>query len=303
MYRLFNMLGRRRFSVNGRRPGLAHVLAALLHAHGWGRSCAMGAAGLLILWPIMARPCAFAADIGAADIGYVQQGRKCSHIKDRVQRLLCFDELFKSTMEQFKVEEVEKAPKKQVGPIRLMATVLERQRAAGETSWIMRARPWHQNVLLTAEDYEHTLLGRADRDMAGATGPWSAQSVDIFMTMNEADAAPGRPLDDKAILLLSCENDITTLGVLLPKPIRTLQANLSLSAGSGSLFKLNWRDVENGDVVIAGRGLESIDTIKTIANYSRVQLQVTYPEGSRSFVFDMHDLKDRLKPLRTACHW
>lgn len=247
----------------------------------------------------------FIGDDGfAADISFMKEGRKCSYIKDRVQRLLCFDDLFKSTLEQAQIEKAPEIRIKAAGPMRLMATVLEEQRAPGEKNWIMRARPWRETILLPTDDRERGFTGRHTQDGRSAPGKWSAQSVDIFMTMKEeTDAHKEQAFPEKAILMLSCENDITTLGVLLPKPIKTLQANLSLSAGNGSTFKLNWRDVENGDVVIAGRGLESIDTIKTIANYERVLLQVTYPEGPRSFVFDMHDLKDRLKPLRTACHW
>lgn len=247
----------------------------------------------------------FIGDDGfAADISYMKEGHKCSHIKDRVQRLLCFDDLFKSTLEQPQIEKAPEIRIKAAGPMRLMATVLEEQRAPGEKNWIMRVRPWRETMLLTPYDHERGFTGRHTQGGRSAPAEWNAQSVDIFMTMKEeTDAHKERAFSEKAILMLSCENDITTLGVLLPKPITTLQANLSLSAGNGSTFKLNWRDVENGDVVIAGRGLESIDTIKTIANYERVLLQVTYPEGPRSFVFDMHDLKDRLKPLRTACHW
>jgi|GEM_PF-1445677 len=242
----------------------------------------------------------------ASEVVYAREGRKCSRIKDRVQRLLCFDDLFKSTLEQAKIESVPEIPAKQAGPIRLMATLLEEQRVSGETNWIMRMRPWHQAMLLTSADYEHGFSGKTGQylsDEQFSPRLREGEAVDIFMTMREAGIPKNQLFANKAILMLSCENDITTLGVLLPKPITTLQANLSLSSGSGSLFRLNWRDVENGDVVIAGRGLESIDTIKTIANYERVQLQVTYPEGARSFFFDMHDLKDRLKPLRTACHW
>lgn len=81
-----------------------------------------------------------------------------------------------------------------------------------------------------------------------------------------------RPAGEKALLLLTCENNITTLGVILPRPINTLQANLSLSGDQGPVLRPNWRDVENGDVIIAGRGLESINTIKTIAGNGRIQL-------------------------------
>ncbi|MHC5308062.1 type VI secretion system-associated protein TagO [Bartonella sp. LJL80] len=235
-----------------------------------------------------------------------QEGKKCIEITDRVQRLLCFDDVYKSPVAKVEPIAVENTTKIVTGPMRSMAETLERQRVAGDMKWITRARPWQETMLLTEDDYMRILNARSNREPAddnSAKLEWTAQTVDIFMTMKEADVPADRPQADEAIMMLSCENDITTLAVLLPKPIMTLQANLSLSSGNGSIFKLNWRDVENGTVVIAGRGLESIASIKTISNYARVQLQVNYPEGPRAFIFDMNDLKDRLKPLRLACHW
>lgn len=233
------------------------------------------------------------------------EGKKCIEISDRVQRLLCFDEVYKSPVTKEKTTTVENKTKNIAGPIRIMAETLERQRIEGDMNWIMRARPWQETMLLADNDYNSMLNGK-EKSIEHGGGPdheWTAQAVDIFMTIRNSNNFVDNANVDNAIMMLSCENDITTLAVLLPKPIKTLQANLLLSSNSGSIFKLNWRDVENGTVVIAGRGLESIATIKTISNYSRVQLQVNYPEGSRTFVFDMNDLKDRLRPLRLACHW
>lgn len=248
----------------------------------------------------------FSGTAFADNKNYVDEGIKCTKITDRVQRLLCFDETFKSPIRQVNINISPPDLKKPDGPLRLMANALERQRDRDDDNWIIRARPWQQTMLLTLADFDRILVSGVNKQPDSENAiqhEWTPQTVDIFMTMREADVPAERPGADEATMMLSCENDITTLAILLPKPIQTLQANLSMSSGSGSIFKLNWRDVENGTVVIAGRGLESIDSIKTIANYSRVQVQVNYPEGPRAFVFDINNLKDRLKPLRTACHW
>ncbi|UXM95228.1 type VI secretion protein [Bartonella sp. HY329] len=235
-----------------------------------------------------------------------QKAMECRAIDDRMQRLLCFDELFKTPVEIKPVVIVPIEPVKTDGPIRSMAKNLETLRAVNDINWVLRMRPWQETMLLTQSDYENIIASPANRRGEGENAiehQWTPQTVDVFMTMKEADVSADRPSDDQAIMMLSCENDISTLAVLLPKPIKTLQANIALSSGSGSVFHLNWRDVEDGKVIIAGRGLESIDTIKTLANYKRLQLQVNYPDGPRAFVFDMNDIGSRLKPLRTACHW
>lgn len=237
-------------------------------------------------------------------------GATCRTLTDRVARLACFDTVYHTPIvpEQHKPDaQAQPGATNEVGPIRRLAKQMEASRPVGDPNWVVRVRPWREEGLLTEGDFDKRVSAKPVQVAMDPLGPVTAETADVFMTMHESAAAAEssnlRPADDQAILMLSCENDITTLGVLLPKPIETLQANLSLSGDRGSVFQLNWRDTENGDVVIAGRGLESIDTVQTIAAYGRVQLQVTYPEGTRAFVFDTADLKERLKPLRIACHW
>lgn len=244
----------------------------------------------------------------ADDASGLEKAIECSKIGDRVQRLYCFDTLFNSPVPTLTVRKNSEKPIEQPdGPLKTLADLLERQRTADDTTWVLRMRPWHETTLLTIDDFNRiltTALNRHSISENASEQSLTPQTVDVFLTTREANVPNNNNFTKEAIMMLSCENDITTLAVLLPKPINTLQANIILSSGSGSIFKLHWRDVENGGVVIAGRGLESIDTIKTIASYPRVQLQVNYPDdGPRVFIFDMNDLGNKLKPLRLACHW
>lgn len=242
--------------------------------------------------------CRAAAD----DDGLRAAGDRCRGVEDRVSRLLCFDDLFGTPIRAVDPKPLAAAA---TGPVRKLIEDIEAGRLADETGWLVRARPWHTLMLLGEQKYRQILASSPNRQPVGENSiphEWTPETVDVFMTRRQADAADAVP-DKPAILTLSCENDITTLGVLLPKPIRTLQAKLSLSGDQGSVLQLNWRDIENGDFVIAGRGLESIDTIKAIARFQRIQLQVGYPEGSRAFMFEIGDLSENLASLRTACHW
>ncbi|PYE85153.1 type VI secretion system-associated protein TagO [Phyllobacterium leguminum] len=257
-------------------------------------------------------PITFAAAMIATAVPAVAQGEadasrvtpeQCVSIADRVARLTCFDTVFKTPVPQAApapAPEAAASPKKDA-PIRRLAEQMEGTRGVDDSNWIVRYRPWHTSMLVDQMDQNR--LGTLTASSRPGDSEARVEAVDVFMTMKEADISPNRAADDRAILMLSCENDITTLGILLPKPISTLQANLSLSGDNRSTFRLNWRDVENGDVVIAGRGLESIETIKAITGYRRIQLQVNYPGGPRAFIFDLEDLNNRLKPLKAACHW
>lgn len=265
-------------------------------------------------WPIQTATC-MSIIIGPGLIGspaFAQHinppasAMACIDMVDRVARLACFDAAYNTPIASSEEQKSgdDQSPPLKAGPLRHLAQRLEQFRHGDEAGWIVRLRSWDEETLWTEEEFGSRLPGATVP--AAPSGPDTAPA-DVFMTMREIDADAavenGKSAGEKAVLMLSCENNITTLGVLLPRPINTLQANLSLSGDRGSVARLNWRDVENGDVIIAGRGLESINTIRTIAGYGRIQLQVTYPDAVRAFVFDTADLSSRLKPLTTACHW
>jgi len=247
-----------------------------------------------------------------------QAAQNCREIDDRMQRLLCFDTLFDTPLTQIKpadTQEEESLPQtklveaqdamKATRPIGQMIGEMERGRNRTDGGWITHIRQWQGEDIIWQGAKDIMNLSEAELGRGADVG----KRTDIFMTMIEVanevgtEQENGQETTDKAVLLLSCDNDITTLGLLLPRPIDTLTVSLSLSGSGGLSQRLNWRNVENGTLLIAGRGLESIDTIKAIAASPRIQFQVNYSQGSRAFVFNMHNLKEQLKPFRTACHW
>jgi len=264
---------------------------------------------LLLSWLILAYSSVVFAQMGgrSPDEGF-QGAEKCRLIRDNMQRLLCFDALFDTPLATMSSpESASQISSSQIMPVEVprerpigdMILAMERERAAGFEGWQVYIRRWQGGELAWSGAMDGINLSEAELTRNNS----ERNPVDIFMTMREAGVARDRAPSEQAILLLSCDNDITTLGVLLPQPINTLSANLSLSGPSGGQHRLNWRNVESGSLVIAGRGLESIETIKAIADYPRIQFQVTYPEGPRAFVFNMDGLKAKLRPFRIACHW
>jgi type VI secretion system VasI family protein len=222
---------------------------------------------------------------------------KCRSTGDRVARLACFDGIFATPTDTGSPAvtlgtPASPAPRSLPGPWQSLAEAQERLRQPGQLDWVSRIRPW-QAATYSADPALRTQAQQSD-------------TFDILLTMPELDLA-AKPdtarANDRATLLVSCENNITSLMVLLPKAIDGLQANMSLSSDSNTFSRLNWRDVENGGVISAGRGLESIDTLRTLFGRQRIQLQVNYLDGPRAFVFAVADLQEKLKPLRLACHW
>jgi len=233
---------------------------------------------------------------------------QCRLIEDNMQRLLCFDALFDTPLAMTPMQEntpettvflPSTSPNVIERPIGDMVLAMEQARPNGFEDWQIHIRRWQGGELSWEGSIAAANLNESDLHRDNS----ERNPIDIFMTMKQAEIAADRPKNERAVLLISCDNDITTLGVLLPQPINTLSANLVLSGPGGVVHRLNWRNVESGSLVIAGRGLESIDTIKAIANYPRIQFQVAYPDGPRAFVFNMRDLKAHLRPFRIACHW
>lgn len=236
----------------------------------------------------------------------------CRQMKDRVSRLDCFDRVFdiapvipETNPDQLMPQSVETV---QDGPVRQIALDQEKTRIKGQSGWVSRIRPWSESVFLSLEEFSTIKNSPINNEQEGSVRKhqWTDRNVDVFLTMLEKDIAAEaalKTLEEKAILMVSCENDITSLYVILPKPIKNPRAQLVLSAENRAPFSVSWRDVENGRVMSAGRGLESIDFIKTLSVLPLIRLQVKDENYNRAFTFEIDDLRSRVQPLRSACHW
>ncbi len=236
----------------------------------------------------------------------------CRILTDRVARLECFDTVFNvvipSPPPDPPVFPVEAKPAIIEGPIRTIAHRQEQGRVAEQKGWLTRVRPWKEEMFFSLDNFADIRRSAANQEPQGTVNAhrWTNETTDVFLTLSENSVAAGFPdknLSQKAVLMATCENKITSLYAVLPTPISNPRAKVTLSSDRGTVFTANWRDVEQGYVIGAGRGLESIDFLKSIASFKRVQLQLQDEQGSRSFVFDIENLSAKLSPLRTACRW
>jgi type VI secretion system protein VasI len=229
----------------------------------------------------------------------------CRMTADRIGRLACFDRLFATPIAIAAPKTLQAAPAESAASVvRRLALTQEEMRRPGQADWLLRLKAWNDDAYFPIESISD--LDRRRSEIAAQKPGWTLEASDLFLTMREADvaerAAPVR-LEEQAVLMISCENDITTLYFTLPRPVSDARTQVAVSSDRGAPLTLRWRDFESGDVILAGRGLESIDVLNTLVTFKRIQLQVKYDDGPRAFVFDIGDLGEKLRPLRQACHW
>lgn len=209
----------------------------------------------------------------------------CTAIVDRVARLACFDAAFQTPVEGLPdgPRPTGEAAAPPPGPLRRMAETLLAGRRPQERGWILR---WRASSAAALQP-------------AGTVPPVSrpadeTQAPDIFLlTVNEEGAE----------LMVSCDNNITTLAIVLGRPVPTLQTRVGAAADVATVAPEFWRDLEDGYVLTPGRGLPSIDMLRGLAGARRLQLQVWYPQAPRAYLFDVAGLGDNLPAVRAACRW
>lgn len=221
-----------------------------------------------------------------------EQIEACRKTEDRVRRLNCFDALFHVASPE--PAQATSAPARPSSPIRSLAFSQERERGS-LTAPLVRVRPWGSERLSPPPEASNAAREPGE----------SPAGADVFVSIAERPATldPPVPLDDRAVMLLTCEQDITGLYFVLPEPVADGRARVEIAGDRGSPMTLNWRDFGEGGVILAGRGLESIALIRSLWASRRLHVRVDYPKGPRAFVFEVEKLDEAVRPLRQACHW
>ncbi len=161
----------------------------------------------------------------------------CRATRDRVGRLLCFDALFKTPVEDSAAEtpppETAKVIRKP-SPLRELGLDQERGRPDGVAGALVRIRPWRSAAFVEPTTFEGILTGRAGQsaDLPADQRAWTADTADVFLTLREGDGVSplGRgTLDQRSVIMLACEDDITAFYILLPKPVGHARTKFALT--------------------------------------------------------------------------
>ncbi len=218
---------------------------------------------------------------------------QCRYIPSNVDRLYCYDDLFKATVntniqvEQPAGEKTDK-PAKELSPFIDAIQSIESRRQIDNSLFLSHIQ-YGINFVEKKEQYDPTLMRQL-----GEAG------YNVYLTKPSLSASQ----TFKPILTLSCINDITSLQIVLPKAYGNVHSSeITLSNGQGIEKKQRWRVLMEGQVLSAPRGLDSIRYIQSLFNYEFLNIQTTLNGHAIQATFDLHDLRKEIKPLSIACHW
>jgi type VI secretion system protein VasI len=114
---------------------------------------------------------------------------------------------------------------------------------------------------------------------------------------------PGRGNDKYSpILLLSCVDNITRLQIGLKKPIKKSVFNVSIVSEQGFVSKHRWRSSEDGYLLSAARGLESVRIIDSLLGHTRINFDLD-DVGLGQIFFNFDGFKEGIKVLSETCRW
>ncbi|MFW5443455.1 MAG: type VI secretion system-associated protein VasI [Methylococcaceae bacterium] len=200
----------------------------------------------------------------------IKTPEQCTTIKSSLKRLTCFDHYFKTPIVIENKKQVSQVLRNRTSKIMQMAMRVEQQRTDEQTGF------------LSDEMLEHELAGQQR----------------IILTTPAIGSSPPRPL-----LIISCINNITRLQIGLHQPINKGWIEISLGLNGGKQQTNSaWRMTGDGQIVDAGRGIPSINLLKTMQGQNRVQIH-SQDISLQGLTFDITGFTQQVKSLRLACHW
>jgi type VI secretion system protein VasI len=202
----------------------------------------------------------------AAD--YIIDISNCTSIRSSIQRLACFDKLF-DTPAYIEAINIPPALQPSYGVIDIIKQQ-ENQRQADS----------YDLLINTSIEHAETKQQR------------------VVLSAPAIGAIGIRP-----IFALSCIDNITRIQIILSQPLNATRTALSIQNEKGQqILSEQWKVIEGGYIVDAGRGIPSIQTAQRLKHSKRITLssdQATL-EG---LVFDLEKLPQHINQLATACHW
>lgn len=249
----------------------------------------------------------------------------CLQTVDRLNRLDCFDKLLGTPISVLSggtsPTAAPASSSQEKPPIAALAHAMEQARTAGDDGWQFRYSQVGSNDPLTLPE----LMAEAAAAPAAPPPPadidalpeksaaiYAAQNpgdllqpgtANVYLTMPETPPADATGPADRAILMLSCEANITTARLILPQPISLGPHTIEIRTASGRPETETWQAVADGTVLTNARGLTSIADITRWRTAPRTQMSLGIGNENRALLFEMGNLADMLPPLRRACQW
>lgn len=195
---------------------------------------------------------------------------ECTAIQSSLDRLACFDTYFKTPIY------LPNNTKPSISRVNYQPEILKIAHR------VEKNRPPETAGLLTQKTIGHEASGQKR----------------IILSAPAIGALPPRPL-----LLISCMNNITRLQIGFDQPLTEHSTRVTLTQNDMSTGgDYLWQIIEAGKIVDAGRGIPSINILKTISKYQRLLVQ-SDAQLLNGLTFDISGLKQALPEFRKACHW
>lgn len=189
----------------------------------------------------------------------------CTDISGRLERLACFDRVFETPLDAAEVFSFQQEKPEEW----VRAKQSENARNLDDTGFVLR--------------------------YANAEQPKSG----IWMT---ATALPdiGQDKSKMPILMFSCFDNISRVELVLPKP--TPAGVVKVVTASSFSISQRWLSDDSGNILRAGRGLPSIEVMKSLLSGPRAVVRSNEPEVG-NLTFDTSGLKQAIQPMRNVCRW
>ena len=105
----------------------------------------------------------------------------------------------------------------------------------------------------------------------------------------------------RPVLMFSCIDNITRLQIALFNSSEKRDTYVQVSTDR-TKFETRWFFRENGFLLEASRGLEGISEIQRLFKSNVLKL-ISDISAINGLTFNIQNLEQEIKPLRTACHW
>jgi type VI secretion system VasI family protein len=217
---------------------------------------------------------------------------RCRIISEASARLQCFDQLYDLSGSGEKTSaRTGRADGPATDALSIFLAQSESRRKNADDDWLVGRR-----------SVSSPSGGRAGDITAPSAQPDSTEG-DRFLTLSESINGQIRAGRQSALLYASCEGDITTFGLMLPRRTRGLTTKVELSLGTTDTVTEYWRAIGDGNILIPGRGLQSIGLIKAIPDQRLIELRIHDSDEPAVYTFNTKSLSKKVSLLRAACHW
>jgi type VI secretion system protein VasI len=163
----------------------------------------------------------------------VQQAGQCREVKERLERLRCFDRVFKTPVERMHV--------------------IQRVRQQAPVSWIR-----------AFDAADKTRQGEVMHVVSQGNGA----AGDAWLTLIASNDTSRFEKGQKPILMMSCIHNISRIDLAFPKAIP--DARVKLSIGHSAQY---WRSDDSGLLLSSGRGIPAIGLMKEMIKHRQIVLR------------------------------